>query len=283
MLNRNKITKPKTKNKLSNLLLISGILVTSSANALDVNSGTFIQTIHTDALQQSANMTVNDFFEGEASLTRLTTDFENREDTVLGPPPLTTNQFIYSINSTSFVSPSQRTIPTTNFTFNPENITESAQGRIGLNGILRFDLSDNRFFILGDWSIQYDESRKDHGGSGWYMKNLYQLPGIAFDLLNQTVISGPDSFYLSGDLGWSPEFTEGFSAVIPKSELLKVISSFSLCAQDDNAFSNNPAQQIPCVFPNIKANGQTDLVALDSQDNLNLTVDLGIASRKNSS
>lgn len=219
----------------------------------------------------------------------------------MGPPPLSTNTFTYKIHSPEFASDTNRN-PGINsfpskFSFEPNDVLASAtKGRIGLGGVMRYDLpalanGTSRFFITGDWTVEYDKNRKnnynfdkgpkkpikpnDFGVSGWFMRNHFDFPVISFDMLNPTLLTGPDSFYLSGQLGWSPEITKGF---FPEGSLYTVVADFVMCAQDDNALASNPAKQIPCIFPNITANGQTGTVNISSPQKIDVKVDLGVAT-----
>lgn len=219
----------------------------------------------------------------------------------MGPPPLSTNTFTYKIHSPEFASDTNRNLGINSFpskfSFEPNDVLASAtKGRIGLGGVMRYDLpalanGTSRFFITGDWTVEYDKNRKnnynfdkgpkkpikpnDFGVSGWFMRNHFDFPVISFDMLNPTLLTGPDSFYLSGQLGWSPEITKGF---FPEGSLYTVVADFVMCAQDDNALASNPAKQIPCIFPNITANGQTGTVNISSPQKIDVKVDLGVAT-----
>ena len=259
------------------LSLIALFLAASTAHAVNITQGGLIQTIHADALKQSADMTVADFFDAQASSTRLFSDLE--KDVVLGPPPLSNNQFFYSVNSPTLRIPNRSTQPS-DFSYDANNLLLTAKGGIGLGGVMRLDLSDNRYFLWGDWSIEYDENRKNQGGSGWFMRNLYQIPIIFFDILETTVIENSDGFFLSGNVGWSPEIIEGLGGAIPASELLKVVADIALCAEDGSLVNTTAEQQIPCVFPNIKLNGQMGDVNVNSANEAKFTLELGVATQE---
>lgn len=284
------------------VIVASGAIVTSPVKALNVTSGQLIQTIHPQALAESSALVVNDFFDDNATKGVLRTNILN--DVVMGPAPLPTNTFVYEVHSPRFVeghpnrSPGINSFPS-NFDFDTNDIVGSAvKGRIGLGGVMRYELppladGTPRFFISGDWTIEYGKTRVDKydfskdpnkpinpvdfGVSGWIMRNHFDFPIISYDVLNPTILTGVDSFYLSGKLGWSPEMTEGF---FPEGSLYTVVADFVMCAQDDDALASNPAKQIPCVFPNITVNGQKGIVNIDSPRQINLEVDLGLATTK---
>lgn len=284
------------------LTLSNGLIIHSSAQALNVTSGQLIQTMHPEPLRESSNFTVGDFFNDEALAGQLKDNIIN--DVVLGPAPLSTNSFTYAVHSPDFVAnhpnrnPGINSFPS-NFSFDPNDFMGTAtRGRIGLGGVMRYDLpplSDGtrRFFLSGDWTVEYDAIRTDQfnldkdpnkpvqprgfGVSGWFMRNHIDFPFIAYDILNPTIITGPDSFYFSGKLAWSPEMAISF---LPEKELYRVVSDFVMCGQDDSALAANPAKQIPCVFPNITINGQTGTVKITPPEQANLAVSLGLASNE---
>ncbi|OQK17917.1 hypothetical protein AU255_08665 [Methyloprofundus sedimenti] len=282
------------------VVICSGWLISGSVYALDVSSGQFIQTIYPEALEASSTFTVNDFFDDTALSTRLRNDLI--QDIVLGPAPLNTNTFMYNIHGTDFVAGHPDRVPGINsfpsqFQFEADNVLNHASmGRLGLGGVMRFDLPPRpdgtpRYFMLGDWTIEYNTSRTqdynfdgdinkpihpaDYQVSGWFLRNHIDFPTIVFDVVNQTTFSNSDSFYLSGELAWSHEMTRAF---FPETELYRNVSKFVLCAQDDNALAEQDIEQIPCVFPSISLNGKSGNVNISVPETINIAVDLGVAS-----
>jgi hypothetical protein len=270
------------------VFIIGVLLINHPANALNVTSGLFIQTFDEETLLNSSNLVVRDFFNAEESSRLLIKELNALPRPV---PPISTNQFTYEVNSPDLIVPNRAT-PPSSFVYDPSDIIGTATAiatpapddneirGIGLGGVIKFGLPKDEFFVMGDWLIDYDETRIEGGASGWYLTNLFHFSGIGYDVIDETLISGPDSFYLSGGLGWSPEFTEGFGSILPGDQLYNVTSSFVLCAQDDDALAANPDKQIPCVFPNITINGKTGTNKVDSANQAFLAVDLGLATNE---
>ena len=283
-------------------IICSSWLLYSPAHALEVTGGQFIQTVYPKELETSSTFSVNDFFDDQALSTRLRNDLNN--DIVMGPPPLATNSFSYSLHGTNFVSGHPYRVPGINsfpsqFEFDTSDIMQNAgHSRIGLGGVMRFDLPPRadgtpRYFMMGDWTLEYDTSRTqdynfsddvnkpvhpdEHQVSGWFMRNHIDFPTVAFDITRHTVMSNSDAFYLSGELAWSAEMT---SAFLPETELYRPISKFVMCAQDEAALAAQEVAPIPCVFPQISVNGQSGNVHISAPERIKLAVDLGIASRK---
>jgi len=297
MLNKIQTTVGKT------FITVCSGLILNTASALEITSGQFIQTVYTEELEASSTFIVNDFFNEEAMVGRLRADII--EDIVLGPAPLSTNQFSYTVHGPDFVpghpnrNPGINSFPS-NFEFDTADVLQSAtSGRIGLGGVMRFNLPSltngtPRYFMLGDWTLEYDASRKedynfadnvnkpihpaDFDVSGWFMRNHFDIPAIGFEVLKQTIFTNDDSFYFSGELAWAPEMVTAF---FPETELYRTVSGFVMCAQDDNALANHSVQMIPCVFPNITLNGQATTVHLDVGEEIKLAADLGVATTEN--
>ncbi len=281
------------------VILVSSCLIGHSVYALEVTSGNFIQTNNPDALAVGTTFVVSDFFDDLALSTRLRNDLNS--DIVLGPGPLDITQFYYSVHGTDFADNPMR-VPGINsfpsqFEFSEGGVLDSAsRSRIGLGGVMRFDLPPRedgtpRYFMLGDWTLEYDAVRKqgynfsddvnklvqpaDYDVSGWFLRNHIDFPTVAFDVLSSTIFSNTDSFYLSGELGWSPEIVTAF---FPEEVLYHATARFVMCAQDDVAFAESAVAKIPCVFPNITANGQAGHIKISAPEQIELAIDLGIAT-----
>ena len=271
------------------------------ANALNVTSGVFIQTVDEEAFLSSSSLVVRHFLDSEESIQYSIKEFN---ELPFPETPPTTNQFTYIVNSPDFVSPAERDIQPSSFIYEPNDITGTASAistpdpddtevrGIGLGGVMKWGLPNDQYLVGGDWLIDYDVSRIEKNKelideekttteiSGWYLTNYFHFPALIYDVIDEALISGSDSFYLSGGLGWSPEFATGFGANLPGDQLYTVTSSFVLCAQDDDALAANPVKQIPCVFPNITINGKTGTNKVDSANQATLTVDLGLATNE---
>lgn len=259
------------------IFFFSSFFAISSVSALNVTSGVFIQTVDEATLLDSANMEVAEFFNAEESAKRLIDGF--KDDLVQGDSSLPANKFVYEINSPTLAIEGRSTWPSS-FTYSADDVTGTGVGAIGLAGVMRFGLPNDEYFLMGDWTIEYDAKRIEDGGSGWFMTNEFQIPVLAIDILDETIITGPDSFFLSGYMGWSPEFTKSFSGAVPEKETYRKIASFVMCAQDDEVIAANSAKQIPCVFPNITINGKTGDVEVNSVNEASLALDLGLATNE---
>ena len=208
---------------------------------------------------------------------------------------------MYNLHGADFVAGHPDRVPGINsfpsqFQFDVDNVLSRApRGRLGLGGVMRFDLPPRadgtpRYFMLGDWTIEYNTSRTqdynfdddihkpihpaDYQVSGWFLRNHIDFPTVVFDVVKQTIFSNSDSFYLAGELAWSKEMTLAF---FPQTELYRKVSKFVLCAQDDNALAAQTVEQIPCVFPNISLNGRSGQVNISAPETINIAVDLGVA------
>ena len=294
--------KEKRYSLISLVVITTGLLVSSPINALNVTSGQLIQTLKPQALLDSGSLVVNNFFNDGAIGGLLRRN-------ILDDPMLSGGNGLvhrYTVHSPDFKAgypnrvagintfPSQFSFNSNQFSFDLNDFIRSAtKGRIGLGGVMRFSLPNladgtARQFVLGDFTMEFDEKRKDnyqflnkpitpsqHGVSGWLLRNHFDFPAVSYDMLNTSIMTNSDSFYISGQLGWSPEMTDSF---LTESALYNVVSDFVMCGQDDNAQNANAAKQIPCVFPSVKVNNQTGTVNVNSAGNINLSVDLGVAT-----
>ncbi len=121
---------------------------------------------------------------------------------------------VYDVTGATVTNPAGRAIQATNFTYNETNLIGTANGQIGLAGVLRFMGNFAGIFVTGDYALKYDASRVGNaaGGSGWFLLNNYGFPIPGFDLTDVTAVASPFSLNLSGNLKWSPEVTSAFFA-----------------------------------------------------------------------
>lgn len=262
---------------------MAGMMTCSAANALTVTGGQLIKKSHPQALLSSAELIANDFFDDQALVGLDKVDTQTQ--VALSLTSLLSNTFTYAIHSPSFVTDLARSIGINSypsqFSFSSHDVLRSAgKGRIGLGGMMRYDLpigNDGRprYFMVGDFTLEYEQGRKSQVNpavSGWILRNHFDFPMISYDILNATVMTGSDSFYLSGQLGWSPEMTAAF---LTEDSTYRVVSDFVMCAKDDNA---STAGKIPCVFPKMSVNGVSGQASVSSSRPYALTVDLGVAT-----
>ena len=276
-----------------------GWLISYSAYTLEISRGQLIQTVDPVALKVSSTFTVSKFFDDAELRGKVRDDLIAADAETIESHQ---NIFTLGVHGTDFVighpdrTPSINSFPS-QFTFDTADVLKEAEnGRIGLGGVMRLALppsSDGtpRYFMLGDWTLEYNPSRKndfnlasdetkpikpsEHNVSGWFMRNHIDFPAIAFDVLDQTIFTNSDSFYLSGNLAWSPEMTIAF---LPDSALYTNVSKIVMCGQDDKAVAAQTTPLIPCVFPNITLNGQSGTVSVGATEPLKIEANLGVAT-----
>lgn len=141
-------------------------------------------------------LTLSGFFDG-ATANTLT---QSQLLTNAAPGNSYTNQQ-YVMNGATFTNFADRTAQPTTFAFTPGDLTNHT-GSIGLGGVSRFavfgGLGGN--LVYGDFTLQYDLARISAGGTGWYLKG--NIPPVApvYDLLNVSIVEGPGTLTISGDL-----------------------------------------------------------------------------------
>lgn len=118
----------------------------------------------------------------------------------------------FSVNGAAIsANPLGRKNQVTDFTFNPVDLLGSANGNIGLNGVLRFRIDvkppSNRI-MLGDMSLAYDPELEGAtpGRSGWVITNHIGFDAGAFELFNVTTSLNGNVLNLNGDLGFGNGF-----------------------------------------------------------------------------
>ncbi|PPD35178.1 MAG: hypothetical protein CTY19_02725 [Methylomonas sp.] len=127
-------------------------------------------------------------------------DFANNEISALG--------LQYTVNGFTIPpNPVGREIRATDFSFDPNNLTASATGGIGLNGAIRFrvdvDRPNNRI-LLGDMTLEYhpDLEGASFGRSGWLLVNHIGFDADAFELFDVTTQLSGNALTLNGNLGF---------------------------------------------------------------------------------
>lgn len=121
----------------------------------------------------------------------------------------------FSVNADSIpVNPSGRTNRPTTFNFDPNDILATAQGKIGLNGVIRFrvDVSPptNRI-LVGDMTLEYHPELEGStfGRSGWLLVNHIGFDAEGFELFDVTTKLIGNVLTLQGNVG----FGEGLDHV----------------------------------------------------------------------
>lgn len=203
-------------------VVLLGLLSPAISPAAVVTSGTFTMNLDRDALAQMVlnpsgtppTLYLEEFWNSSASasLTATQINTPGAADLVPGNGEIPATNLAYGVTGATVTNPAGRAIQTTNFTYDPTNLTGTASGQIGLGGIMRFQGNFPGIFVTGDYALKYDASRVGNaaGGSGWYLLNNYGFPVPGWDLTDVTATSDPLSLYLSGTLKWSPEVASAF-------------------------------------------------------------------------
>lgn len=104
-------------------------------------------------------------------------------------------------------NPAGRQNRATSFSFDPSDLSGSATGAIGLNGVMRFrvDVSPptNRV-LLGDMTLEYHPGLQNAttGQSAWLLVNHIGFDADAFELFDVTTNLTGNSLTLNGNLGF---------------------------------------------------------------------------------
>lgn len=204
--------------------------------AATVTSGTLTMNLDRDALAQMVlnpsgtppTLFLEEFFTSPSLTGAQINDVVNT-NIVPGNGEIPATGLAYSVTGSTVTNPAGRAIQATNFTYDPSNLTGTAAGQIGLEGVLRFMGNFAGILATGDYALKYDATRVGNaaGGSGWYLLNNYGFPIPGFDLIDVTASSNPFSLALSGNLAWSPEVT---SAFFHPSDLGRTVGTFSFAS-----------------------------------------------------
>ncbi|MDN5940478.1 MAG: VPLPA-CTERM sorting domain-containing protein [Nitrospira sp.] len=224
---------------LTLLMAVVSVFAPSDSRAASVTSGTFTMNLDRDALAQlTLNPTgtpptlyLEEFWDASASasLTATQINTPGTADLVPGTGEIPATGLVYDVTGSTVTNPAGRAIQPTNFTYDPNNVTGTATGQIGLGGVMRFMGNFQGVFTTGDYALEYDATRVGNpaGGSGWYLLNNFGFPIPAWDLADVTTSSDPFSLALSGNLKWSPEVTSAFFA---PSDLGKTMGTFTFAS-----------------------------------------------------
>lgn len=212
------------KVSLRALAIISAVILFSPSvsPAASVTSGAFTMNLDRNALAQLAvnpsgtppTLYLEEFWNTptSASLTATQIQTAGVADLVTGTGEIPATGLIYDVTGATVTNPAGRFIQATNFSYDPNDLTGTANGQIGLGGVMRFLGNFPGIFVNGDFALKYDATRVGNaaGGSGWYLLNNYSFPISSWDLTDVTASSNPFSLSLSGTLKWSPEVASAF-------------------------------------------------------------------------
>jgi hypothetical protein len=226
------------KSSILTSLMISTMLVglPDVAPAATVTGGELMMNFDHDALAQLVlnpsgtppTIFLEEFFTSPSLTGPQINDVVNT-NLVPGNGEIPATGLVYGVTGSTVSNPAGRAIQATNFTYDPNNVTGTAAGQIGLGGVLRFMGNFQGIFATGDYALKYDASRVGNsaGGSGWYLLNNYGFPVPGFDLADVAVDSNPFSLNLTGNLKWSPEVTNAF---FHSSDLGKTVGTFTFAS-----------------------------------------------------
>jgi hypothetical protein len=144
-------------------------------------------------------------------------DYANNEISAIG--------LQYTVNGPTIPpNPVGREIRATDFSFDPNNLTGSATGGIGLNGAIRFrvdvDRPNNRI-LLGDMTLEYHPELEGatYGRSGWLLVNHIGFDADAFELFDVTTNLIGNSLTVNGNLGFGWGFDHLGSGVARSNDM----------------------------------------------------------------
>ena len=207
-----------TPYRFSTLLMASCFaLATGQVSADTISGGSLIMNLNATELAAAINihytntepsMFLEDFFSApqvnQMSFNDLLTT--DQEPTRQYP----TQGLTYPVNTGSVSNVPSRSNQATTFSFNPNDITGSASGEIGLDGVGRYRVdtgtATNRI-LVGDFALQYVPGNEGltPGQSGWTLINYISFKAEAFDLFNVSTVLNQGNLSLSGNIGLGPD------------------------------------------------------------------------------
>ena len=117
----------------------------------------------------------------------------------------------YSVNSEFVNNLTGRSNQATTFSFDPGDLTGTASGVIGLDGVGRFRVDTGTLtnrILVGDFTLQYVSANAGlaPGQSGWTLFNHVSFQSEVFDLFNVTTVLSQGALSISGELGLGSGF-----------------------------------------------------------------------------
>jgi len=202
----------KIKTNLTKVLVLSGMVVSASVSAGDVNTGAFVLDFdEAQLLNLGAQVENVNWFDSAASADK--TPQEMRET---APSESVPDSFTFDVFGSSIPTPPlglQERAPQPS-TFQYEGDPTTGTGRIGLAGFHVISTLAGGM-SMGDYALSYDASRIDNGagGSGWFIVNYHAFRLESFDLTNvEVTVLDDDNFTLSGDVVIASELALMLSA-----------------------------------------------------------------------
>lgn len=194
------------------VVTVLGILtaVPTRASSLVSGSGTFnFDPAAWASVAGGANLAgfealkLDEVFDQSAASAR--TGAQILSDEIVANP--STSGIVFGMNGPSVNNLALRYSKPTDFSFDPGNLTGHT-GVIGLGGVTRWSVNPllgGGELLFGDFTLSYDASREQVGGTGWNLKANIAPAGVAFDLFNVNAAVVGNTLTISGDLGLSFE------------------------------------------------------------------------------
>lgn len=189
-----------------------------------LNGGTGYADNYDGAAQPAPGLYLEEFFDQQAAAA-LPANQLGTADPVPGRAEVPSTGLRFAVNGATVSNlPGHHDQPT-NFTFDPAAIGATANGVIGLGGVMRFrgNFGDG-IFALGEFGLKYDPAAAINGASGWVLRNNVTFGLNTFDLLNVSVTSDAGGLALRGDLRLAPEAAAAFFAPDDAAKILGTVS-----------------------------------------------------------
>lgn len=205
--------------KFLHVVALTATLMATSAHAATISGGSLIINIDRDALEygidldrtEAPSIYVEEHYDGSlASKTfEQLRDYNtpiNLTDYAANEIPATGLEFAVN-GSHVAANPSGRFNSATTMTFDPNDITGTASGKIGLAGGLRFRVDvappTNRV-LMADMTLEYNpaEAQKTPLSSDWVIYNHIGFKAVAFELFDVVTQLNGNTLTLTGDLGY---------------------------------------------------------------------------------
>jgi sulfatase modifying factor 1 len=173
-------------------------------------------------------MYVEEFFGGQADATR-TRDQILYDEIVPGNGAIPATGLVFEFNGPTVTNLTRRYSQPTVFSFQPQDLTGTASGGIGMRGVMRMRGDFEGLLLIGDLLLRYDPARKDPDGlrSGWVLWNYldyFKVP--VFDTRNVSTTVKPGRLTLTGTVTISEQFANAFLY----GEQNKPVGTFTLTA-----------------------------------------------------
>lgn len=171
---------------------------------------------------------LEEFFSGAEDASRTRAQIIS-DHLIPGYVPIPATDLHLEINGAHPANLDRRFSQPTTMTFDPNDLTGTVAGSIGLRGTLRFIGDFDGIFVLGDFAFRFDPSRIDNstGRTGWIFANYFDnFRAIAFETKHVTASLTAGRFSMTGTLLIAEQFAGAF---LP-GEAGKAVGTFSLKA-----------------------------------------------------